>query len=249
MTRQGSMNRQESRSQEGFPTQEASSPDEEPRTFDPHERETIAAAMARIIPTDDTPGAREAGTIDFLERYLSGTRFIYAKPDGTGFETLSGRRQEAWAKRVATVRAKYSDGVRELDSRSRHRFGRDFVALAPDEQDTVLRAVEARETWPDSALSPAYAIGGPASAGPALQQTSTEVDLDFLPLLVVHTRQGFYADPIYGGNRDRIGWEVIGFPGPASLADVHSGRYSVLAWFAESHTDPTPENREVHHGA
>ena len=33
----------------------------------------------------------------------------------------------------------------------------------------------------------------------------------------MHTRQGFYADPIYGGNRDRVGWRVIGFPGPASL--------------------------------
>ena len=38
---------------------------------------------------------------------------------------------------------------------------------------------------------------------------------------MTHTRQGFYADPIYGGNRDRIGWQVIGFPGP-DLADARS---------------------------
>ena len=31
------------------------------RFFDPHQRATIEAAMARIIPTDDMPGAREAG--------------------------------------------------------------------------------------------------------------------------------------------------------------------------------------------
>ena len=49
----------------------------------------------------------------------------------------------------------------------------------------------------------------------------------------MHTRQGFYADPIYGGNRDRVGWDLIGFPGPASLADVHSGRYSVVEYFAD----------------
>ena len=53
--------------------------------FDNHQRETIGAAMARIIPTDDTPGAREAGTIDFLDRYLSGIGYVYAKPDGSGF--------------------------------------------------------------------------------------------------------------------------------------------------------------------
>jgi gluconate 2-dehydrogenase gamma chain len=39
--------------------------------FDAHQRATIEAAMARIIPTDDQPGAREAGTIEFLDRYLS----------------------------------------------------------------------------------------------------------------------------------------------------------------------------------
>ena len=53
----------------------------------------------------------------------------------------------------------------------------------------------------------------------------------------MHTRQGFYADPIYGGNRDRIGWQVIGFPGPASLNEVYTGRYSTLAWFAEGHQE------------
>jgi gluconate 2-dehydrogenase gamma chain len=205
--------------------------------------------MARIIPTDDMPGATEAGTIDFLERYLSGTGFIYAKPDGSGFETLTGRRKDAWARRVSTMRETYRAGVRELDGRSRHRFGRDFQELSEGEQDAVLKAVEAREHWPDSTLAPAYAVGSPASPGPALQQTSTEVELDFLPLLIVHTRQGFYADPIYGGNRDRIGWRVIGFPGPSSLAEVHSGRYSVLDWFADGHRDPSPEKRELHRGA
>ena len=59
--------------------------------FNAHQRATIEAAMARIIPTDDTPGAREAGCIDFLDRYLVGIGFIFAKPDGSGFETLEGQ--------------------------------------------------------------------------------------------------------------------------------------------------------------
>ena len=60
-----------------------------------------------------------------------------------------------------------------------------------------------------------------APVEPALQQTSAEVDLDFVPLLALHTRQGFYADPIYGGNRDRVGWQVIGFPGPLARRGPH----------------------------
>jgi gluconate 2-dehydrogenase gamma chain len=46
--------------------------------------------MARIIPTDDQAGAKEAGTVEFVDRYLSGLEFIYAKPDGSGFEKLDG---------------------------------------------------------------------------------------------------------------------------------------------------------------
>ena len=49
------------------------------RFFDAHQRATVEAAMARMIPTDDTPGAREAGTVDFLDRYLSGIDFVFAK--------------------------------------------------------------------------------------------------------------------------------------------------------------------------
>ena len=190
--------------------------------FTPHERSTIAAAMARIIPSDDVAGAAEAGTIDFLERYLSGTGFIYAKPDGSGFESLAGLRHEAWQQRIDTMLAKYRDGVRELDRRSGQGYGRLFADCASDEQDAVLKAVETRASWSDSTSSPVHQAATTVGGGPALQQTNAEVELDFFPLLVIHTRQGFLADPIYGGNRDQVGWQVIGFPGPASLAEVHS---------------------------
>jgi gluconate 2-dehydrogenase gamma chain len=73
--------------------------------------------MARIIPTDDTPGAREAGTVDFLDRYLSGTGHVYAKPDGSGFEVLTGKQQHAWQTRLDTVRERYTCGVLALDDR------------------------------------------------------------------------------------------------------------------------------------
>ncbi len=25
--------------------------------------------------------------------------------------------------------------------------------------------------------------------------------------------EGFFSDPIYGGNRDMVGWKLVGFPG------------------------------------
>ena len=178
--------------------------------------------MARIIPTDDTPGAREAGTIDFLDLYLGGLGRIFAKPDGTGFEQLSGRVAEAWQRRIDRIRAVYLAGIADLDARSASAFATDFASLGPLQQDAILHL-----------LDPGARTQGDAGEAPPLQQTKAEIDLDFFSLLCLHTRQGFYADPIYGGNRNRVGWDTIGFPGPTSLAEVHTGRFSTLKWFAQ----------------
>jgi gluconate 2-dehydrogenase gamma chain len=183
--------------------------------FDEHQWETVEAAMARIIPSDDGPGAREAATVRFVDRYLSGLDYVYAKPDGSGFRTLTGRAAEAWRQRIDGLRALYADGVEELD----HRSGGAFRALAPEQQDRVLTDLE-------------HARGHGEEAG--LQQPATEEGLDFFAVLVLHTRQGFYSDPVYGGNAGHVGWKHLGFPGPASMAEVHSGSWSTLPYFAAS---------------
>ena len=209
--------------------------------FDPHQRASVAAAMARMIPTDDAPGATEADTITFLDRYLSGPDRVYAMPDGSGFETLEGRRREAWRTRIEVVRDIYAAGLERLDAVARMRFGAPFVDLAEDAQDAVLTELDTPLTDAQDDERQRMALYG-APVEPALQQTSAEVDLGFVALLALHTRQGFYADPIYGGNRDRVGWDVIGFPGPKTLAEPHEGRFDTLAWFAEdrTHSNDTP---------
>ncbi len=182
--------------------------------FDDHQRATVEAAMARIIPTDDVPGAREAGTVDFVDRYLSGIGYIYARPDGSGFEQLEGRRADAWQQRVDLARSKYLAGIAELDRLCREQHQAEFVDLDDDRQDEMLRRIEragspeAERAWRDT---PAIAYGGPVE--PALQQTNAEADMDFFNLLVTHTRQGFLADPIYGGNKDHVGLAGDRLPG------------------------------------
>lgn len=203
------------------------------RYFDEHQRRTIETAMARIIPADHQPGAREAGTVDFIDRYLSGIDFVYAKPDGSGFERLEGKVADAWRQRIATLRTRYEEGILALDRRGNSRFGADFHALAPEKQDEVLRDIERGAEAEEAAIAAGQAVVGWSPPEPGLQQTMAETDMDFFPMLVFHTRQGFYADPIYGGNLGRAGWDVIGFPGPSSLAEAHEGRYSTLPWFVE----------------
>jgi gluconate 2-dehydrogenase gamma chain len=207
--------------------------------FDSHQRATVAAAMARIIPTDDVPGASEAGCVDFIDLYLSGIDHIYAKPDGSGFETLSGAIASGWTWRIGILRRKYIDGINALDIEARARFRAAFCQLDAEQQDEILTAIEHSGSQPASA-------GAPSGEGPALQQTLTETDLEFLPLLIMHTRQGFYCDPIYGGNKNRVGWDAIGFPGPTSLMEVFTGRFSSLPWFAEGEEE---KYREANRGA
>jgi gluconate 2-dehydrogenase gamma chain len=200
--------------------------------FDAHQRATIETAMARIIPTDDQAGAKEAGTVEFVDRYLSGVEFIYAKPDGSGFEKLDGRQAQAWQKRIEILRAKYAEGIKELDRRSQSRFGADFVQLTTEQQDGILYDMERPALQVEAELTEAQAVAGFAPVEPALQQTNAEIELDFFPLLALHTRQGFYADPIYGGNKDRVGWKLIGFEGPESLAEAYAGRFTTLPFRA-----------------
>lgn len=85
--------------------------------FDSHQRATIESATARIIPTDQDAGALEVGVIKYIERALAG-----------------------YAKRTTQL---YSDGVLELDRLAREKFGAErFIALAPQEQDEILRSME-----------------------------------------------------------------------------------------------------------
>ncbi len=207
--------------------------------FDARQRAVVEAAMARIIPSDDGPGAVEAGAVDFVDRYLSGLSHIYARPDGSGFLELSGRVADAWRERIDSLRSQYADGIESLERRSRNRYDRPFVELSASEQDEVLADEERAEGIDEGELQEAKATAGYGGAEqPGLQEPATETGLTFFALLVLHTRQGFYADPIYGGNRNHVGWRHIGFDGPSSMAEVHAGRYSTLPYFAEEVTVP-----------
>lgn len=208
--------------------------------FDQHERMTIDAAVARIIPADHEPGAREAGVTDFIDRFLSGIDFAYAKADGSGFRPLRGKAAEAWQERIRETRLLYRDGIRALDDLGREAYGAQFAALSPDQQDSVLnrlaRADANREAGSlaeaDEQVDEKESLGG---APPSNQPVTTD-GLGFFHTLVMHVRQGFYADPVYGGNRDGVGWKVIGYPGPPSMGEVLQRTYTTIAYLAEDDT-------------
>lgn len=133
------------------------------RAFESKERETLEAAIARLIPSDDLPGAREAGVIGFIERQL-----------GTP--------------NLAAFRRELVTGAAALDFVARASWGSPFIALAADDQDTVLRAIERGD-------------------GSTAEFSSRH----FFAVLLALTLEGFLSDPSHGGNRDEAGWKVIGW--------------------------------------
>ena len=52
----------------------------------------------------------------------------------------------------------------------------------------------------------------------------------FFEQVVKDVQMGFFADPIYGGNRDMVAWKMIGYPG---------SRYNYLDWVSR-HNEKFP---------
>lgn len=188
--------------------------------FTDHEWRTIDASTARIMPTDHDPGAREAGVVFFIDRYLSGIDYIYATADGSGFLRLEGRESEAYSVRIQELREVYRSGISELDALAQEREGAPFADLSEERQDYVLELLS-------HAPKPETVVLGEFDPVASFLQGFGDDGLAFFDLLVLHTRQGMYSDPAYGGNRDRVGWKLIGFPGPESLAATNDCSYSL----------------------
>jgi gluconate 2-dehydrogenase gamma chain len=103
------------------------------RFFTEEEALIVAAAAARIFPTDDSgPGAREAGVVIFIDRQLSGPygRDRYRYTQGPFDENAA---PEFGYQGKATPKETYREGLKSL---------RGFDRLSPEEQDNQLRKIE-----------------------------------------------------------------------------------------------------------
>ena len=56
-----------------------------------------------------------------------------------------------------------------------------------------------------------FELLGPAAQDAKLKQIEGTL---FFSLLRQNTVEGMFSDPMHGGNKDMIGWQLIGFPGP-----------------------------------
>ena len=53
----------------------------------------------------------------------------------------------------------------------------------------------------------------------------------FFAMLWGNTKEGFFSDPLHGGNKDMVGWKLIGFPG---------ARADFMDWIERDEAYPQP---------
>jgi gluconate 2-dehydrogenase gamma chain len=171
------------------------------------EGRTIEAIADRIIPPDpQTPGGKDAGCAVFVDRQLAGPygrqEGLYLRPPFRAGLPTQGPQSEAGPAQ------KYREALAALDRTCKSNYaGKGFADLSEADMDTVLKGLESGDLKLDG-------VDGQAFFHQVLNDIQT----------------GFFADPIYGGNRDMVGWKMIGFPGT---------RYNYLDW-VDRHNEPFP---------
>jgi hypothetical protein len=78
----------------------------------------------------------------------------------------------------------YKTTLAALDAAAR---GDGFASVTTEQQDGLLTRFEAGEL--------------------------ADVPKSAFALVLEHTREGMFGDPIYGGNKNFVGWDLIGYPG------------------------------------
>ncbi|WP_073135995.1 gluconate 2-dehydrogenase subunit 3 family protein [Muricoccus roseus] len=159
--------------------------------FTPDEASAIEAIVDRLIPQDELgPGGKEAGCAVFIDRQLAGP---YGRAEGVYMQGPFPERPlptQGFQSPLTPAQA-YRKGLAGLAAHvSRNFGGRGIPQLSGEELDRLLTSLEKRE------------VNTPEFNGS-----------EIFDLIFNNTMEGFFADPIYGGNRDMAGWKLIGFPG------------------------------------
>ena len=161
-----------------------------PTYFDRAEWAFIQTAVDHLIPADDLgPGALVAGVPEFIDRqmqtpYGHGKLWYMQGPFHPGVDPTYG-----W--QISLVpREVYRHGIADCNAYCQKQHGKSFIDLDKATQEQVLKDME---------------TGKP--------QFANVPSKTFFGQLLGNTKEGFLSDPQYGGNKNMVGWKMIGFTG------------------------------------
>jgi gluconate 2-dehydrogenase gamma chain len=158
--------------------------------FTPEEGAAVEALVDRLIPPDpQTPGGKDAGCAVFIDRQLAGpygsSQGLYMRPP-----FMDGTKTQGMQSPL-TPAMRYRQSLAALDKYCHTTYaGKSFAQLSDQQKDEIITGLEKGPLQ----------LEGVSATG-------------FFEQLMQNTREGFFADPIYGGNRDMVAWKMIGFPG------------------------------------
>ena len=173
--------------------------------FTPQEAATVEALVDRLIPADElSPGGKDCGCAVFIDRQLAGP-YGRSEADYRSGPFQQGTKQQGPQSQSTPAQA-YRKALAALDAACLKKYdGKNFAQLADEQKDETIKGLE------DGSLK---LDGGGES---------------FFKLILNDTQQGFFADPIYGGNKDMVAWKMIGFPGArydySDWVERHNERY------------------------
>ena len=156
----------------------------------------LGAAADTMIPADDlSPSASDCGVVVYIDRQLAGAYGAGARiyTAGPFAQPQPGLGWQSPVPPLAFFRA----GIAEADRWCKATHGHSLDHLKEPDRIAALKAMEKGEATFNGIASKIF-------FGEMLQ-------------LVM---EGFFADPIYGGNRDKASWRMIGYPGlPATYRE------------------------------
>jgi gluconate 2-dehydrogenase gamma chain len=188
----------------------SASADAEPLvTLTATEHAFIVAAVDTLIPADElSPSGSACGVATFIDHQLAGAYGTGARLYRQG--PFPKAKPELGYQLALNPREFFRAGIESANDWTRQTYGKDFDRLSEQEREAALQAMEA-----DKAQFPGF---------------SSRMFFDALLQIAM---EGFFSDPIYGGNRDMAGWRMVGYPGlPATY------REEITKYFGKKYDKP-----------
>jgi gluconate 2-dehydrogenase gamma chain len=157
----------------------------------------FAAAFDTLIPADElTPSGSECGLVTFADRQLASAWGGGAKMYRSG-PFRKGKPEHGYQLPLSP-REFFGAGIAAVNAWTRKTYGKDFDRLEVRQREEALKTLE-------------------AGRGQLVNFNGREFFSNLLQLAM----DGFFADPIYGGNKNKAAWKMIGFPGlPAVYSNL-----------------------------
>ena len=156
----------------------------------------IVAAVDTIIPADElSPSGSDCGVATFIDRQLAGAYGMGARLYRQG--PFPKAKPELGYQLALNPREFFRAGIEQANAWTRKTYGKEFDRLGEADREAALKTMEAGK-----ACFPGFSSNM------------------FFDALLQITMEGFFADPIYGGNRDKASWKMVGYPGlPATYKE------------------------------